>query len=74
MRLEGNIVLLKDLGSTNGTFIAPDTPHFDIVRYIDANPLDGGEDRTLDSIHEQFGPTLDDFLRSYSQNRKEDQK
>lgn len=74
MRLAGNIVILRDLGSTNGTFIAPGTPHFDIERYIEEFPLHGGEDRTLDTVHEQFGPALDDFLRSYSQNKKEDQK
>jgi hypothetical protein len=73
MRLQSNIVILRDLGSTNGTFVAPGTPHFDIARYIENYPLEGAEDRTLDNIHEQFGPTLDDFLRSYSRH-KEDQK
>jgi hypothetical protein len=74
IRLEGAIVILRDLGSTNGTFLAPETPHFDIQRYIENNPLEGAEDRTLDTIHELFGPTLDDFLRSYSQNKKENPK
>ena len=67
IRLDGNIVVLRDLGSTNGTFLAPDTPHFDIAGYLKNYPLEGAEERTLDSIHELFGPTLDDFLRRYSQ-------
>lgn len=71
--LEGNVVVVRDLGSTNGTFVAPGTPHFDIQAYMDSYAGESAEERTLDTIHEQFGPTLDDFLRSHSRN-KEDQK
>lgn len=67
IRLDGNVVVLRDLGSTNGTFLAPGTPHFDVASYLENFPIEGAEDRTLDSVHEQFGPTLDDFLRRYSQ-------
>ena len=73
LRLEGNIVVIRDLGSTNGTFVAPGTPHFDIESYKDSYDIETAEERTLDTIHEQFGAALDDFLRSYSRN-KEDQK
>ena len=67
IRLDGNVVVLRDLGSTNGTWLAPGTPHFDIASYLESHPLEGAEDRTLDNVHEEFGPTLDDFLRRYSQ-------
>jgi hypothetical protein len=70
MRLDGDIVILRDLGSTNGSFLLADMPYFDIAGYIEANPLDKVEERTLDGIHEQFGPTLDDFLRRYSAEKK----
>lgn len=71
MRVEGNILILRDLGSTNGSFISTETPHFDIASYLEKNPVDGAEERTLDAIHEQFGPALDDFLKTYSQNKEE---
>jgi hypothetical protein len=67
IRLDGNVVVLRDLGSTNGTFLAPGTPHFDIASYLESHPLEGAEERTLDNVHEEFGPTLDDFLRRYSE-------
>jgi hypothetical protein len=73
LRLEGDIVIIRDLGSTNGTFVAPGTPHFEIAGYLDNYSFETAEERTLDTVHEQFGPELDVFLKSYSQN-KEDQK
>jgi hypothetical protein len=67
--LNGNILVAQDVGSTNGTYFLADLLHFDIDEYIENHPLDRVEERTLDAIHEAFGPTLDDFLRSYSQKK-----
>lgn len=67
--LRGNILVVRDLGSTNGTFVFKDIPHFDIAQYLKSHPLDKSEESTLDSIHEAFGPTLDDFLKNYSQSK-----
>lgn len=69
LRLEGNIVVVRDLGSTNGTFLGPDLSHFDIQKYLDEFPIEDAENRTLDDVHERFGPTLDDFLKRYSSNK-----
>ncbi len=68
MRSEGNILIIRDLGSTNGTSCHSDQKHFDIDQYLADRPLGQAEEMTLDWIHEYFGPTLDDFLRRYSAN------
>ena len=70
LQLVGNVLIVQDLGSTNGTFYLTDLIHFDIVSYLETHPLEGMEERTMDTIHEAFGPTLNDFLRSYSQKKE----
>ncbi len=69
MELQGNVLVIQDVGSTNGTFFLTELKHFDINDYLDNHPVQGAEERTMDAIHETFGPTLDDFLRSYSQKK-----
>lgn len=69
IRLEGNILTVADLGSTNGTFAHKVTNMFDIDKYLEEHPLKDGQDSTLDPIHETFGATLDDFLKTYSESK-----
>jgi hypothetical protein len=69
LSLDGNVLVVTDLGSSNGTYFHSDGFGFDIDPYLQSRPLDGAEDRTLDAIHEAFGPNLDDFLRRYSQKK-----
>ncbi|OVE75634.1 hypothetical protein BVX98_07250 [bacterium F11] len=61
---------MKDLGSTNGTCVYKDNVSFDIDEYLNQHPLDQKKEGTLDWIHEEFGPTLDDFLLTYSKENK----
>lgn len=69
-QLEGNVLVVEDPGSTNGTFFLNELKHFDIEDYLQRYPIEQAAERTMDSIHEAFGPTLDDFLRSYSQKKE----
>jgi hypothetical protein len=61
----GNILMVKDLGSTNGSYFHTQCEHFDIDSYVESHPPKDAADSTLDAIHEAFGPTLDDFLKDY---------
>lgn len=62
-------VTVRDLGSTNGTYCLDGPPMFDVAEYLKKAPLEGAEDRTLDWVHEQFGPPINDFLKRYSQQK-----
>ncbi len=66
-----NILVLRDLGSTNGTFIHNGAMFFDIEKYNEEHPPEKAAENTLDEIHQAFGPELDDFLMSYHQSKKE---
>jgi hypothetical protein len=70
LRLEGPILLVKDLGSTNGTYCHKENTFLDIDNYLESHPLNKVEESTLDAIHELFGPTLDDFLKNYSKQKE----
>lgn len=70
LSLQGTVLIVKDMGSTNGSYCLKTTPFFDINEYLEAHPLDASHEGTLDSVHEAFGPTLDDFLKNY-QTQKE---
>ncbi len=72
LRLEGNILLLRDMGSTNGTYIHEDNRFFDIEEYIEFHPVEKPADSTLDEIHEAFGPELADFLTRFKESKKKD--
>lgn len=63
--LDDSILLVKDLGSLNGTFCHRDNVSFDIEKYLETHPLDKAAGETLDEIHEAFGPTLNDFFQKY---------
>ena len=65
LQFEGNILVVTDLGSTNGSFIHTQSVRFDIEEYVTAHPPQKGRESTMDAIHEAFGPALDDFLMSY---------
>lgn len=67
--LDNNVLLVKDNGSTNGTYCLKENLFFDVEEYLQSHPLDKPEESTLDLIREQFGPTLIDFLKNYSQKR-----
>ncbi|MFN0117870.1 MAG: FHA domain-containing protein [Elusimicrobiota bacterium] len=69
--LLGSILLVKDLGSTNGSSIYRENKFFEVERYLDDHPIDKAHEQTLDSIHETFGPTLDDFLKKYLEKKDE---
>lgn len=70
-KLQGNVLVVRDLGSTNGTYIHDEIPHFDIADHLEhhAPGTSGGE--TLNWIHDVFGVHIDEFLQSYSQQKKE---
>lgn len=70
LSLRGNVLTAKDMGSTNGTSCYKLTIYFDINEYLEGHPLDKAEESTLDTMHEQFGPGLNDFLRHYSQRKE----
>jgi|GEM_PF-5019981 len=65
MKLHKNIFYLKDLGSTNGTYIKNDRMAVNIDDYLKDHPVDPKKEQTMDEVHEVFGPTLDDFLSDY---------
>ncbi len=70
LAMDGNVLVVTDLGSSNGTYYHPDCFGFDIDPYLESFPIDQMSDRTMDPIHEAFGPTLDDFLKRYSQKKE----
>jgi hypothetical protein len=70
IRLDGNVLLVKDLGSTNGTFYHTDNIAFDVEEYIAKHPTDKAAESTMDEIAEAFGPTLSDFLKRYQEFKK----
>ena len=67
--LDGTIIVIKDLGSTNGTSVHKDNTFFDIEEYLVNHPVSKKAESTLDWIHEMFGPTLDDFLLRYQKEK-----
>lgn len=62
------IVVVTDLGSTNGTFIHGKIPHFDIKEYLARRPAESASESTLDWVHEEFGASIDDFLKRYKED------
>ncbi len=71
LRFDGTILVVRDMGSTNGTYCHNANVCFDIGDYLAAHPIDKAGESTLDQIHEVFGPTLDDFLTRYSKEGQE---
>lgn len=69
VRLDANVLVVRDVGSTNGTYILKDNVFFEIESYLAQNPIETAPERTADAIHEAFGPTLDDFLKRYSERK-----
>jgi len=69
LRYDENILLLKDLDSTNGTFLSFDIPSFDIEGYMSKRKSEKPGEGTLDWIHQEFGPALDDFLKRYQEGK-----
>lgn len=67
LRLMGEILIVKDMGSTNGTYCHADNVFFDVDAYIERHRDAKPEESTMDEIHEEFGPLLDDFLKKYSE-------
>lgn len=70
LTMDGNILLIKDLGSTNGTFYHTDNVIFDVEDYIASHPPEKAKESTMDEIHEAFGVTIDDFLTRYKESKK----
>lgn len=70
INLHGNILVIKDLGSTNGTAIYTENILLDIEDYIENHPPEKAAESTIDEYREAFGPALDDFLKKYSENKK----
>jgi hypothetical protein len=69
-RLEGNVLTVTDPGSTNGTFYLKGGNYFDIDEYLENYPIEQAQERTMDSIHEAFGPQLDEFLKNYLKRKE----
>ncbi len=70
LKLDGKILIAKDLGSTNGTFIHTENISFDIEDYLLNHSTEKAHESTLDEMHEAFGPTLNDFLKRYQESKK----
>ncbi|MCG3204134.1 MAG: hypothetical protein KCHDKBKB_00837 [Elusimicrobia bacterium] len=68
--LKGNVLILQDLGSTNGTYLYGETKHFDIAEYLEQHPPEKEQEGTLDWVHQEFGPSIVEFLAEYSQQHK----
>ncbi len=70
LTIQGDILLVKDLGSVNGSYYNTNNFCFDVDKYLDSHPVKLSKDGTLDALHEAFGPTLDDFLKLYSEKKE----
>lgn len=68
--LDGNILVIRDLGSTNGTYVYKENIYFSIEDYLEHHPLDQTASETLDEVHQMFGPELDDFLRFFISHKQ----
>lgn len=66
-----NVLMVRDLGSTNGSYIYAEIPSFDIAEYLEHHPLGSAASDTLNWVHEAFGFGIDDFLKNYSSQKKE---
>lgn len=69
-KLDGDIFVIKDNVSTNGTYIYDENVMFDVDEYLAAHPVAESANSTMDYIHEEFGPTLDDFLTRYQKGKQ----
>ncbi len=67
LTLKGNVLVVKDCGSTNGTYIHTENPHFDIHEYLEHHPLGSAPGDTLNWVQVTFGVGITDFLKDYSQ-------
>lgn len=65
----GNVMVSRDLGSTNKTFVFQDNRYFDIEKYVANHPLDQAAEGTLDSVREAFGPAVTDFLKKFMEEK-----
>lgn len=72
LRWNQNILMVRDLGSVNGSYCYASCPYFNIDEYLEVRPLEKSKDMTLDEVHQIFGPTLDDFLQLYSDQKKKE--
>ncbi len=72
LSVEGNVLVVKDLGSTNGSFCHSENFFFDIEDYISKHVGSDSPDSTMDEIHEAFGPPINDFLKKRSEQGKVD--
>jgi hypothetical protein len=72
LSLEDNILVIRDYGSTNGTYIFKANIYFSIDDYLAHHSLEHGAQETLDEVHQTFGATLDDFLRSYVATKEQE--
>lgn len=70
IKLDGNVLTVKDLGSTNGTFFYSDNIVFDIDDYLSRHPVGEAATSTMDELHESFGSSFNDFLKRYSESKK----
>ncbi len=65
-----DILMIRDLGSINGTFIHSQGVCFDIEEYLLNHPIDQMKTSTMDVIHEAFGPRLHEFLKRYIEKKE----
>ena len=68
---DDKILLISDKDSRNGTFVLDDHFVVDLAEYVKSHPPGQGLEATIDVVHEMFGPSLDDFLKRYIEQRNE---
>jgi len=64
----GDVLAVKDLGSTNGTYCFSENFFFDIADYLARHPTQQNAESTIDEVHEIFGTGIDEFLKKYSES------
>ena len=69
LSFSGDILIVRDLNSTNRTYLLRKNSHFEIEDYLANHPADKAQTGTLDPVYEAFGPTISDFLKSYSNQK-----
>lgn len=65
LSLDGNILVIMDSGSMNGTYIYSKNVFFSVDDYLSHYSLEESAQKTLDQVHETFGLELDEFFKRY---------
>jgi hypothetical protein len=72
--LDGNILVVGDIGSTNGTYIYKENVYFSIDDYMARHTASAPQGETLDEIQMTFGVGIEDFFKRYKRLKEEESK